>query len=219
MAQALEGHIQTARRRRGETAIGAASDLCYQDSMAAGADIGRTIGAATVVACCTLLLGGCSMAGLQKFRPAPQAEAAGTVVAASEAEAGEPFEAPLAFVDPEPQASRLDPLIAKYAAYHDIPESLLRRVIARESGFNPSARNGANLGLMQIRHATARTMGYRGDAEGLLDAETNLKYAGKYLRGAWMVGGYDEDAAMRHYSQGYYYHAKRQGLLEETGLR
>lgn len=110
-------------------------------------------------------------------------------------------------------------LIRKYAKAHDIPESLLRRVVKRESGFNPAARNGPYYGLMQIRHETARTMGYRGPAEGLLDAETNLHYAGKYLRGAWIVANGSEDRAIRWYSNGYYYEAKRRGLLEETGLR
>jgi soluble lytic murein transglycosylase-like protein len=100
-----------------------------------------------------------------------------------------------------------------------VPESLVRRVVPRESGFNPAARNGPYLGLMQIRHDTAKSMGYRGEATGLLDAETNLKYAVKYLRGAYMVGGYNADAAVRFYSRGYYYDAKRLGLLEETGLR
>ena len=35
-----------------------------------------------------------------------------------------------------------------------------------------------------------------GAPEGLLDAETNLHYAGKYLRGAWLVSGRNEDRAM-----------------------
>jgi soluble lytic murein transglycosylase-like protein len=62
-------------------------------------------------------------------------------------------------------------------------------------------------------------MGYRGDPSGLLDAETNLKYAGKYLRGAWLVSRGDYDRAHMWYRKGYYYEAKRMGLLEETGLR
>jgi soluble lytic murein transglycosylase-like protein len=110
-------------------------------------------------------------------------------------------------------------LVTKYADVHEIPESLLHRVIKRESGYNPAARNGPYYGLMQILPQTARTMGYQGPPEGLLDAETNLKYAGKYLRGAWMVSNGDEDEAVRWYSAGYYYEAKRLGLLEETGLR
>jgi len=110
-------------------------------------------------------------------------------------------------------------LIRKYAAVHDIPESLLHRVIQRESGYNPAARNGPYYGLMQILPQTARTMGYRGSPEGLLDAETNLMYAGKYLRGAWLVSRGSEDRAVMWYAKGYYYEAKRRGLLEETGLR
>lgn len=110
-------------------------------------------------------------------------------------------------------------LVREYSAYHGIPESLLHRVIQRESGYNPAARNGPYYGLLQILPQTARTMGYQGPPEGLLDAETNLKYAGKYLRGAWLVSGRDEDEAVRWYAAGYYYEAKRLGLLEETGLR
>lgn len=117
------------------------------------------------------------------------------------------------------RSPELDALIEKYAAHHEIPLQLLRRVVNRESTFNPAARNGPYWGLMQILPATARTMGYKGTPQGLLDAETNLKYAGKYLRGAYITAGGDHDLAVRYYSRGYYYDAKRKGLLEETGLR
>ncbi|TXH93428.1 MAG: lytic transglycosylase domain-containing protein [Pseudorhodobacter sp.] len=110
-------------------------------------------------------------------------------------------------------------LIQKWAAIHGIPETLLHRQIQRESGYNAAARNGPYYGLMQILPQTARTMGYRGAPEGLLDAETNLEYGGKYLRGAWIVSGGNEDKAMMWYAKGYYYEAKRKGLLVETGLK
>ncbi len=110
-------------------------------------------------------------------------------------------------------------LIRKYADLHGIPESLLHRVIQRESDYNAGARNGPYYGLMQILPQTAQTMGYRGAPSGLLDAETNLLYAGKYLRGAWLVSGGSEERAVMWYAKGYYYEAKRQGLLVETGLR
>jgi soluble lytic murein transglycosylase-like protein len=110
-------------------------------------------------------------------------------------------------------------LVRKYAAVHDIPESLLHRVIQRESDYNATARNGPYYGLMQILPQTARTMGYQGPPEGLLNAETNLQYAGRYLRGAWLVSGGNQDRAVMWYAKGYYYEAKRQGLLYETGLR
>lgn len=117
------------------------------------------------------------------------------------------------------RSPELDLLIVKYAAHYDLPVELVRRVVNRESTFNPAARNGPYWGLMQIRHDTARTMGYRGSAEGLLDAETNLRYAVKYLRGAFLTADGDHDRAVRLYARGYYYDAKRKGILRETGLR
>lgn len=113
----------------------------------------------------------------------------------------------------------MDRLVAKYARIYDMPASLIHRIIRRESSYNPAARHGPYYGLMQILPQTAHTMGYRGPAEGLLDAETNLKYAGKYLRGAWLVSRRNQDKAVYWYANGYYYEAKRMGLLEETGLR
>lgn len=110
-------------------------------------------------------------------------------------------------------------LINRYADEYQMPASLIHRVIKRESGYNPSAQNGPYLGLMQILPQTAATMGHRGPPSELLDAETNLKYAGKYLRGAWMVADGSEDRAVMWYSKGYYYEAKRRGMLVQTGLR
>jgi soluble lytic murein transglycosylase-like protein len=109
-------------------------------------------------------------------------------------------------------------LIRKWAATYEIPESLLHRQIQRESGYNPAARNGPYYGLMQILPQTARGMGYRGTPAGLLDPDTNLQFGAKYLRGAWLVSGGNEDKAMTWYAKGYYYEAKRLGLLRETGL-
>ena len=110
-------------------------------------------------------------------------------------------------------------LINKYSGIYDVPRSLVHRVVQRESGYNPAARNGPYYGLMQIHPQTAATMGYRGRPGGLLDAENNLNYAVKYLRGAYIVADGDHDAAVGWYARGYYYEAKRKGLLEETGLR
>ncbi|MCV2867121.1 lytic transglycosylase domain-containing protein [Defluviimonas sp. WL0002] len=110
-------------------------------------------------------------------------------------------------------------LIAHYARDYDVPEDLVHRVVRRESNYNPAARNGPYYGLMQILPQTASTMGYRGAPEGLLDADTNLRFGVKYLRGAWLVARGDRDAAVMWYARGYYYEAKRMGLLRETGLR
>ena len=115
-------------------------------------------------------------------------------------------------------SDEVNDLIEKYAVLYDVPVAFVRRVVKRESNFRPAAYNRGHWGLMQIKHATARGMGYRGPARGLLDAETNLRYAVKYLRGAWMVSEGNPDLADRLYQRGYYYDAKRKGLLDETGL-
>ena len=124
----------------------------------------------------------------------------------------------LAFA-PQPQSARgVDGLILKYAQVYGVPEALIRRVVQHESGYNPRAKNGPYYGLMQISHATARSMGYRGKPSGLLDPDVNLKYAVKYLRGAYLTAGYNSDRAVRFYKRGYYYDAKRLGLLDTIGL-
>ncbi|MER8632425.1 lytic transglycosylase domain-containing protein [Mesorhizobium opportunistum] len=112
----------------------------------------------------------------------------------------------------------VDRLIVKYAALYQVPVDLVRHVVNRESTFNPKAYNNGHWGLMQIKHATARGMGYDGPAKGLFDAETNLKYAVKYLRGAWLVSDGNAKKADWLYQTGYYFDAKRKGLLEATGL-
>lgn len=114
---------------------------------------------------------------------------------------------------------KLNPLIAQYAELYDVPVNLVHRVVQRESSYNAAARNGPYYGLMQILPQTARTMGHRGAPETLLDAETNLRYGVKYLRGAWLVSEGSQDAAVGWYARGFYYEAKRRGMLEQTGLR
>ncbi|NRP70461.1 hypothetical protein ILFOPFJJ_01341 [Ensifer psoraleae] len=120
-----------------------------------------------------------------------------------------------------PTSSRpeLDRLIKYYAELNGIPLELVHRVVKRESNYNPRAYSKGNYGLMQIRYNTAKGLGYEGPAEGLFDAETNLKYATKYLRGAWMVADNQHDGAVKLYASGYYYHAKRKGMLDELDMR
>jgi len=113
----------------------------------------------------------------------------------------------------------MNAMIGRYAALYEVPESLIRRVIVRESGYNPRARNGAFWGLMQIRYDTARSMGYEGSAAGLLDADTNLRYGVKYLSGAYKVARGNPDRTVHFYASGYYYDARRMGLLEAVGLK
>jgi soluble lytic murein transglycosylase-like protein len=117
------------------------------------------------------------------------------------------------------ETPRLRFLIDKYADEYQVPRSLVHRVVQRESQYNPAARHGGYYGLMQIMPQTARTMGHRGSPDSLLDAETNLKYGVKYLRGAWMCADGSQDRAVMWYAKGYYYEAKRRGILRQTGLK
>ncbi|WP_395665154.1 transglycosylase SLT domain-containing protein [Methylocella sp.] len=111
--------------------------------------------------------------------------------------------------------SSYDAFIAAQAKKHGLPERLIHRVVKRESGYNPRLVSRACYGLMQIKHATARSMGYKGDARGLLDPFTNMTYAIPYLANAYRVAGGNEDRAVSLYASGFYYTAKRAGKLDE----
>lgn len=102
------------------------------------------------------------------------------------------------------QASAYEAMVAQQASANGVPASLIHRVIMRESRYNPRAVNAGNYGLMQIRLGTARAMGYRGPAAGLLDAETNMTYAVRYLAGAYRAAGGNEARAVALYAHGYY---------------
>src|SRR5664280_2053044 len=109
-----------------------------------------------------------------------------------------------------------DELIARHAAANNLPEELVRRVIKRESGGNPRVISKGNYGLMQIRLGTARAMGYHGTAAGLLDADTNMTYAMKYLAGAYHAADGNANRAVSYYAGGYYYAAKSKGRVAPT---
>lgn len=116
------------------------------------------------------------------------------------------------------ETPELRTLINKYADLYEIPRPLVHRLAIRESTHRPEAINRPYYGLLQILPATAKSMGFQGQPKDLLDAETNLKYAGKYLRGAWLISDGSYDNAVKHYSRGYWHEAKRRGMLVETGL-
>src|SRR4029079_9006406 len=105
----------------------------------------------------------------------------------------------------------LDALIARHAAANNLPEDLVRRVIKRESGGNARAVSAGNYGLMQIKLPTGRSMGYPRIAAAVLDADTNMTYAVKYLAGAYRVANGNASRAVHYYAAGYYYAAENRG--------
>jgi soluble lytic murein transglycosylase-like protein len=109
------------------------------------------------------------------------------------------------------QRAQFESLVATHARANNVPEALVHRVIVRESRYRPElVGRGGTIGLMQIKLATARGLGYTGDAAGLRDPDTNLTYGVKYLAGAWRAANSDHARAVRYYAGGYYYVAKRQ---------
>jgi len=97
-----------------------------------------------------------------------------------------------------------DSMIASHAAANGVPVELVHRIVVRESRYRANAmgRGGAS-GLMQIKLATARSMGYTGSASGLLDPETNLTYGVRYLAGAYRAAGGSHGRAVGYYASGY----------------
>ena len=111
------------------------------------------------------------------------------------------------------QRAQYETLVAAHARANNVPEVLVHRVIVRESKYRPDlVGRGGTIGLMQIKLATARGVGYTGDAAGLHDPATNLTYGVKYLAGAYRAANGDHDRAVRLFASGYYYIAKRQRL-------
>lgn len=109
------------------------------------------------------------------------------------------------------QRAQYEAMVATHAQANGIPPELVHRVIVRESRYQPHlVGRGGTIGLMQIKLATARGLGYTGTAEGLRDPETNLTYAVRYLAGAYRAAHGDANRAVRYYAGGYYYVAKRQ---------
>lgn len=81
-------------------------------------------------------------------------------------------------------------LIVKYARQYGVPSNLAHAVMRVESNFNPKARGAAGeVGLMQIKPATARMMGFRGSVKQLYNPETNIRWGMEYLAKAHQLGG------------------------------
>lgn len=99
-------------------------------------------------------------------------------------------------------AQALRQLVAAQAAAHGVPVALAHAVVTIESSYRPRALNRGNYGLMQIRLATARSMGFRGAPRDLLDPAVNTRYAMRYLGRAWRAAGGDVCRTIQRYQTG-----------------
>lgn len=95
-------------------------------------------------------------------------------------------------------------IIARHAASYGVPVSLARAVIKIESNYRPHLTGSAGeVGLMQIKPATARMLGYTGSVKGLYNPETNIKYGMKYLAMAQGLGGGTTCGTILKYNAGH----------------
>lgn len=95
-------------------------------------------------------------------------------------------------------------IIARYAASYGVPVSLAKAVVKIESNYRPHMVGSAGeIGLMQIKPATARMMGYTGSVKGLFDPDTNIKFGMKYLAMAQGLGGGTTCGTILKYNAGH----------------
>ncbi|HXH46573.1 MAG TPA: transglycosylase SLT domain-containing protein [Bradyrhizobium sp.] len=95
-------------------------------------------------------------------------------------------------------------LIEKEAARAGLPAEIAEAVMAVESGYNAGAIGAVGeIGLMQIRPATARMLGFTGSDAALAVPETNIHYGVTYLGQAWRLAGADLCTAVMKYRAGH----------------
>ncbi|MBX3576813.1 MAG: transglycosylase SLT domain-containing protein [Rhizobiaceae bacterium] len=98
----------------------------------------------------------------------------------------------------------LEPIVARYAAEHGVPEDLVRAVIWVESRYKADIRGKhGEIGLMQIKPTTARGLGYRGSTEALFDPETNIRWGMVYLGKAHELANGDICGTILRYNAGH----------------
>ena len=95
-------------------------------------------------------------------------------------------------------------LIRAHAKANGVPYNLARAVVSVESNFRANARGAAGeVGLMQIKPATARGMGYRGSRKALYNPSNNIKYGMRYLGKAHKLAGGSICGTILRYNAGH----------------
>ncbi|WP_313953072.1 lytic transglycosylase domain-containing protein [Accumulibacter sp.] len=114
----------------------------------------------------------------------------------------------LRYLSRHPNLKKFEPLLKAAGNEFAVDASLLKAVMAAESGFNPEAVSpkGA-IGLMQLMPATARRYGLRGDKqktleEKLTNPETNIRLGARYLRDLQRMFPKQQDLVLASYNAG-----------------
>ena len=109
-------------------------------------------------------------------------------------------------------------LIQAHAKQNALPTAVAEAVTHIESRFHPDKIGKAGeVGLMQIRPATAAMLGFRGGFIELAEPETNIKYGVAYLARAWRLADGNLCRALTKYRAGH--RAERMSLLSKKYCR
>ena len=97
-----------------------------------------------------------------------------------------------------------DAIIVQQAQSHGLNPFLIKGQIMLESAFNANAYSPTNdMGLMQIKYATAEALGYSGSWNGLYDPSTNVQYGCVEMQQLMSQFG-DVNLALQAYNIGSY---------------
>jgi len=95
-------------------------------------------------------------------------------------------------------------LIEQEAKKAGLPPDVAESVVRIESNFDPTVIGSVGeIGLMQVRPATAAMMGFRGTAEDLAKPEVNIHYGVTYLGQAWRLANGDLCRTLMKYRAGH----------------
>lgn len=96
------------------------------------------------------------------------------------------------------------PTLRRLAEEMRVPIDLADVVATVESAYDPHAVGLADeIGLMQVRPAEARQLGFQGSIQDLFEPETNIRLGMTYLAGAWERSGGDLCRALMKYRTGW----------------
>ena len=99
-------------------------------------------------------------------------------------------------------------LIKSQAGRAGVPTWFAMKIAKVESGFNPLVTGGVGeIGVFQLKCATARSIGYTGNCSGLYNPAINVRYGLKYLSMAvrsshgnlWMAASKQNGGLGRHH--------------------
>jgi soluble lytic murein transglycosylase-like protein len=120
--------------------------------------------------------------------------------------------------EPTPEVKgAIQDLVVEQAKAHGISPTLAMALVEVESGYDARATGDANeIGLMQIKCASAKYFGFKGRCSLLYHVATNLRYGMMYLAKAKSLAKGDVCGTLSRYNGGLFYHGRREGYCRDV---